>query len=150
MFQETPGVGPISMIITNLAAHAYAGETDLWCCADRTSSREMPDYVNPTRPRVPNPADPAEDYADKWARDPALEENFWQWHTQVKVDLARLPAVLSGSRLASDIRSTFRVELTREEIGRFEPRDRAATPVIVRSAPALHISTAPRPWGDRA
>jgi hypothetical protein len=99
---------------------------------------------------VPNPADPAEDYADKWARNPALEENFWLWHTQVKVDIARLPAVLSGSRLASDIRSTFRVELTQEEIGRFQPGDHSATRVIVRSAPALYIPTAPRPWGDGA
>lgn len=149
MFQENPGVGPISMIITNLAAHAYAGEADVWSALTNIVER-MPQYVNPTRPRVPNPADPAEDYADKWARDPAFEDNFWLWHTQVKVDLARLPAVLSGGRLASDIRRTFRVELTREEIGRFERGDRAATPVIVRSAPALHISTAPRPWGDRA
>ena len=103
------------MIITNLAAHAYAGEADVWSALTNIVER-MPQYVNPTRPRVPNPADPAEDYADKWARDPALEDNFWLWHTQVKVDIARLPAVLSGSRLASDIRSTFRVELTQEEI----------------------------------
>ncbi len=87
MFQKNPGVGPISMIITNLAAHAYAGETDVWSALTNIVER-MPQYVKPTRPRVPNPADPAEDYADKWARNPALEENFWLWHTQVKVDLA--------------------------------------------------------------
>lgn len=149
MFQGNPGVAPISMIITNLAARAYAGEADVWSALTNIVER-LPQYVNPTRPRVPNPADPAEDYADKWARNPPLEDNFWLWHTQVKVDIARLPAVLSGSRLASDIRSTFRVELTQEEIGRFQPGDHSATPVIVRSAPALYIPTAPRPWGDGA
>ena len=111
---------------------------------------QMPQYVNPTKPRVPNPADPAEDYADKWAMDPTLEDNFWLWHSQVKVDIARLPAVLAGNRLASDVRSAFRVELTPEEIGRFEPDHRPATLAIVQSAPALHITRAPRPWGDGA
>jgi len=149
MFRENPGVAPISMIITNLAAHAYAGEADVWSALTNIVER-LPQYVNPTRPRVPNPADPAEDYADKWARNPALEDNFWLWHTQVKVDIARLPAVLSGNRLASNIRSTFRVELTQEEIGRFQPADYPATPAIVRLAPALHVPTAPRPWGDGA
>jgi hypothetical protein len=149
MFHENPGVAPISMIITNLAAQAYAGEAEVWSALTNIVDR-LPRYVNPTRPRVPNPADPAEDYADKWARNPSLEDNFWLWHTQVKVDIARLPAVLSGSRLASDIRSTFRVELTQEEIGRFQPGDHPATPVIVRSAPVLYIPTAPRPWGDGA
>ncbi len=137
------------MIITNLAAHAYAGESDVWSALTNIVER-MPQYVNPSRPRVPNPADPAEDYADKWAKDPTLEDNFWLWHTQVKVDIARLPTFLSGKSLASDIRRTFRVEFTQEEIKQFEPREVPATPVIVRSAPALYVPTAPRPWGNGA
>ena len=151
MFQKNPGVGPISMIITNLAAYAYAGEADV-LSALTNIVEQMPQYVNPTKPRVPNPADPAEDYADKWAMDPVLEDNFWLWHTQVKIDIARLPAVIAGNRLVSEVRSTFRVELTPEEIGRFKPDDRAAIPAIVQTAPALHIATAtaPRPWGDGA
>ena len=60
MFRDNPLVGPISIIITNLAAHAYAGETDLGSALTNTVER-MPQYVNPTRPRVPNPANPAED-----------------------------------------------------------------------------------------
>jgi len=76
MFRDIPRVGPISMIITNLAAHAYGGEGDLFSALTNIVGR-MTEYVNPTRPRVPNPADPAEDYADKWAQDPTLEDNFW-------------------------------------------------------------------------
>jgi hypothetical protein len=101
--------------------------------------------VNPTRPRVPNPADPAEDYADKWAKDPVLEENFWLWHTQLKIDIAKLPTFLSGRRLASDVHGIFRVELTQDQIKLLEPQ---GAPVIVRSAPALYVPTAPRPWSD--
>ena len=149
MFRENPAAGPISMIITNLAAHAYAGEADVWSALTNIVER-MPQYVNPTRPRVPNPADPAEDYADKWAKDPALEDNFWLWHTQVKIDIARLPAFLSGQSLTSDVRRTFRVDLTQEEIKQFEQREAPATPMIVPAAPALYVPTAPRPWGDGA
>jgi hypothetical protein len=143
MFLDNPGLAPISMIITNLAAHAYAGEVDIWSAVTNIVER-MPQYVKPTRPRVPNPADPAEDYADKWAMNPALERNFWLWHSQVKVDIARLPAVLSSRTLDTDIRTMFRVELTHEELRRFEVREAPA----VRVAPALYIPTAPRPWGD--
>jgi hypothetical protein len=137
------------MIITNLAAHAYASEADVWSALTNIVER-MPQYVNTRRPRVPNPADPVEDYADKWAKDPTLEDNFWLWHTQVKIDIARLPTFLSGKSLASDVRRTFRVDLTQEEIKQFEPREVRATPLIVRSAPALYVPTAPRPWGDGA
>ena len=147
MFRKNPRVGPISMIITNLAAHAYGGEADV-AAALTNIVDAMPQYVNLARPRVPNPADPAEDYADKWSREPSLEDNFWMWHTQVRADIARLPGVLSGSRLASDVRRTFGVELTSEETRRFGRDDHSATLPIAVSAPALHIATAPRPWRD--
>jgi hypothetical protein len=48
----------------------------------------MHEFVRPEYPRIPNPADPAEDYADKWRKDLSLEDNFWKWLSQVKSDLA--------------------------------------------------------------
>ena len=71
MFRNDPLVGPISMIITNLAAQAYGGENDIWMATSNILER-MPGFVRSTRPRVPNPADPAEDYADKWTKNPDL------------------------------------------------------------------------------
>jgi hypothetical protein len=149
MFRDDPGVGPISMIITNLAACAYAGETDLFSAVTNIVER-MPQYVSPTRPRVPNPADPAEDYAEKWAKNPTLESNFWVWHTQVRTDFAKLPAFLTDNRLFADVRSTFRVDLTQDQLKQFEPCNVRPTPPVVRTAPVLSIPTAPRPWGDNA
>lgn len=146
MFEKNPGAGPISMIITNLATHAYAGEPDLGSALINIVER-MPQFVSPIRPRIPNPAHPAEDYADKWAKDPTLEDNFWLWHTQVKTDIVRLPSFQSSKSLAADIRSTFQVDLTQDEVKQFEPRGAQGAPAIARSAPALYIPTAPRPWG---
>jgi len=46
--------------------------------------------VNRTSPRVPNPVNPAEDFADRWS-DPAsqkhdLEAKFWKWLRQAQTD----------------------------------------------------------------
>jgi hypothetical protein len=146
MFKGDPSGGPISMIITNLAAHAYAGEADLWSAVSNVVER-MSQYVRPTRPRVPNPADPAEDYADKWAKNPQLESNFWAWHTQAKVDLAGLPMLLSSPNLASEIRAKFGVELTRDELERLQLQEASIGPALVVSAPIVRVPNAPRPWG---
>ena len=150
MFRDNPDAGPISMIITNLAAHAYSGEIDLGLALVNIVDK-MPQYVNSSRPRVPNPADPAEDYADKWVKEPALEDNFWLWHTQVKADIARIPSLLAGRNLASEVRTTFRVELNQDEIDLFAAPETAATSIVVGSGPVLYIPTAaPRPWGNSA
>jgi hypothetical protein len=145
MFRDHPEVSPISMIITNLAAHAYAGEADIFSALVNIVDK-MPQYVRPVRPRVPNPADPAEDYADKWSKDPILETNFWAWHAQVKSDIERIPSFLANKRLFSDVQSVFRVELTEAELKRFEvPTFQRPSHVV--AAPILSIATAPRPWG---
>jgi hypothetical protein len=146
MFRDNPGVGPISMIITNLASHAYAGEPDIFAALTNIVER-MPQYVKPGRPRVANPADPAEDYADRWTKDPALESNFWAWHTQAKSDIAKLPAFLSSDNLSLEIRRTFRVELSEEELRQFKANVIRPS-MAARAAPALSIPSAPRPWGQ--
>ncbi len=146
MFRDNPSVAPISMVITNLASHAYAGEPDIHSALTNIVDK-MPQFVRPSRPRVPNPADPAEDYADKWTKNPALESNFWAWHTQVRSDIAKLTAILSGNNLFSEVRRTFRVELTEDELRRFEAGGTRPAPVIIRTAPVVSIPSALRPWG---
>ena len=109
----------------------------------------MASYVKPARPRVPNPADPAEDYADKWATNPALEDNFWLWQTQLKADVAQLIKAGDHGRIGAAVRTIFDVELTREQLRDVEPQPREyASAVITRSAPALVLNSAPKPWSD--
>lgn len=147
MFRNDTDVAPISMIITNLAAHAYAGEADLGTALTNIVAR-MGTFVRASRPRVPNPADPAEDYADKWSRDARLETNFWKWHAAVSADVARLPEILRGNALEREVRTIFRVDLTQDELRSFEPRPTGGVPAAPRAAPTLIIPSAPRPWGD--
>lgn len=147
MFRDTSDLAPISMIITNLAARAYAGEADL---AEALGNivEKMPGFVRPSWPKVPNPADPAEDYADKWKYDPRLEKSFWDWHSAMKTDIAKLPSFLRGGRLKEEIIELFDVRLTEDEIRQFQSR--TATPTIVKAAPTLVIPSAPKPWGSHA
>jgi hypothetical protein len=146
MFQDDRELAPISMIITNLAAQAYGGETDLVTAITNIVAR-MGSFVRTSKPRVPNPADPMEDYADKWSRDPRLETNFWSWLEAVKAHLANLPSFLRGNTLSSEVRTIFRVDLTESELRRLESMPSMGHSVVPKAAPAIVISSAPRPWG---
>jgi hypothetical protein len=148
MFSDLPELKPISMIITNLAAQSYAGEEDTWS-ALQTIVERMPAFVNSQRPRVPNPADPAEDYADKWAKDSRLERNFWMWHEQAKADIASLPRLTTDRNLSSVVRRAFSIDLSDERLRAIQRTSGIVAPAIVRAAPAVHISNAARPWSDR-
>ena len=149
MFQQNLELAPISMIITNLATHAYNGEADIFTAVMGIVDR-MPSFIRAGWPRVPNPADPAEDYADKWAKDARLEQNFWTWHMQAKADLAVLPdLLLRGERLATRVRQMFQINLPQEQLRQYQPAA-ISTPSVARyAAPAISIASAPRPWGNR-
>lgn len=147
MFRQRLDVAPISMIITNLAAHAYGGETDL-ATALETIVEGMPNYVRPTLPRVPNPTHPAEDYADKWRKDARLEKSFWEWHAAVKADLATLSTLVGKSSLGRQTRNIFQVDLTEDELRSLGGDGGSPPNISVKTAPVLTIPTAARPWGQ--
>lgn len=146
MFRDQPSLAPISMIITNLAARAYSGEPDLTSALAGIVER-MPQYVNPMIPRVPNPADRAEDYADKWAKNSLLESNFWMWHTQLKLDISRLPAILAGNNLAAEVRRILSIDLSNQELAQFVRHANPPVPLMANAIAPLKISAPPRPWG---
>jgi len=143
---EVADLAPISMIITNLAARAYEGETDIGL-ALRNIVEKMPNFINPQRPRVPNPADPAEDYADKWRHDLRLEKSFWEWHATVRADIARLSAAIGDGSLKARAKSAFRVDLSDRELRQLTATGPATVATVARAAPAFYIPSAPRPWG---
>jgi hypothetical protein len=147
MFQKNPELAPISMILTNLATHSYNGASDIFAAVTEIIDR-MPSFIRAGRTRVPNPADPAEDYADKWTKEPQLEQNFWSWHMQVKADLAGLPDLLRGDRLTESVRRMFRLDLTQEQMQQFQPV-RTSVRNVSYAAPPIAITSAPRPWGNQ-
>lgn len=93
LFKDNEDSKPISVIITTLAAKAYNGESDLASALTNILSR-MGDYINSAVPLVPNPVNPAEDFADKWydadAAKYKLKENFDKWLYQARADFKAL------------------------------------------------------------
>jgi hypothetical protein len=79
---------PISVIITTLAAKAYKdvmsyGNGGLFYDILLDILDRMPSYINTLNgvPWISNPVNPNENFADKWASDARLEEEFYKWHS---------------------------------------------------------------------
>jgi hypothetical protein len=147
MFANAPDRAPISMIITNLAAHAYHGEQDLAVALSNIVTN-MERYVREQWPKVPNPAYLAEDFADKWRQSPELhlEMNFRSWMHQVRSDVQVLNA---ASHDAALIEARFGYRLTVEEEQRIISTSSAVfgAPFAHTRTPPTRIESAPKPWG---
>lgn len=150
MFKDSPEWKPLSMIITTLATLSYNGESELFEALTNILDR-MPNHVFSSQPRVPNPLNRKEDFADRWVRDHRFEQNFWAWHRQAKADIANLPKLIGRvPEIVRTARQRFGVDLTGEMQRNLEVTGAAPTPHIITSAPAVHIATPPKPWRRNA
>lgn len=112
MFREDPDGKPISIIITTLAARAYNGEADLAEAMAGILDR-MGQHVSSTKPRIPNPVDPAgEDFADRWSAQ--LEENFWRWLRQAREDFDSLGRATTATQLTESTKAAFGLNLSQD------------------------------------
>jgi hypothetical protein len=110
-FHDDPEGKPASIIITTLSARAYQGEAEIADAMDTILST-LRTLVNSTTPRVPNPVNPAEDFADRWS-DPAsrhrkLEAKFWDWLRQAERDF---------EAIGKERTPEFLVEAARDKLG---------------------------------
>jgi len=117
MFENDPDGKPISIIITTLAARAYQGESDLEAAFERIVTT-MGDFVQLTAPRVANPVNTAEDFADKWPRDSRLEANFRKWLTQVQKDFSFWGKSDDLAVIAKDVSERFGVHIDQAKLKR--------------------------------
>lgn len=143
MFHEHPQLKPISMLVTTLAARAYHGEQDLPTAIEGVLSR-MPALPASSAPFVPNPVNPGEDFADKWAMDRRLQESFNVWVIQARHDFRELFQLGDVTGIIKHADSRFAVPIT---------ETRAAQILGVGTAvgvgprpPQVIIHDAPRPW----
>jgi hypothetical protein len=147
MFADNPDSKPISIIITTLAGRAYVGEAGL-AQAMQNILPQMDSLINRKSPRVANPVNPAEDFADKWAtaegRAKKLEENFRAWLIQAKADFR----VIGSSNDAK-----FISEQAMQKLGsRLNPNDLTeklglALPVVTVFPKSHRIAESPaKPW----
>lgn len=110
-FTDDPDGKPQSIIITTLSARAYQGEAEIADALDMILSN-MGALVNPASPRVPNPVNPAEDFADRWS-EPAsrhnnLEAKFRSWLRRAQIDF---------DAIGKERKPELIVEMVREKLG---------------------------------
>lgn len=140
MFKDAPEGKPISCIITTLAATVYAGEGEVELALGNILTR-MRSAVKAQSPRVPNPVNPAEDFADKWLTPEGkrlrLEENFNQWLLQAQRDFEHV-ARASGRLLIEQARDKFGVQVREADAG-VDNRPTGPRIQVISAAP-------PPPW----
>jgi hypothetical protein len=75
---------PPSILITTLAARAYAGEQDLFTAACNVVNG-MTNFIEQRHGTwwIPNPAHEEENFADKWNEYPERRAAFFAWHNEI-------------------------------------------------------------------
>ncbi|HWB46112.1 MAG TPA: nucleotidyltransferase [Hyphomicrobiaceae bacterium] len=145
MFENNQDGKPISIIITTLAARAYTGQADLYSSLD-TVLISMAQLISPISPRVPNPVNPTEDFADKWGTSEGqklrLEQNFFLWLEQAKADFKHFTKSRDGTLLKEQASQKFGVTLSDSAIAGLL----GASEVAVAAPRVQVISSAAKPW----
>lgn len=87
-YNGSPNDKPVSILITTLAAQAYNNEANtLEALVSIVTS--MADYIEERNGVlwVENPVNPSENFADKWQEYPQRQKAFFEWLTQVEIDV---------------------------------------------------------------
>ncbi|MCY8696398.1 nucleotidyltransferase [Bacillus inaquosorum] len=140
---------PISIIITTLAAKAYAGESNVYTALNNILEA-MPQLINSSLPRVPNPVNPEEDFADRWGMEAynhlRLEDNFNMWLKQAQIDFSTLTTSTNLKELNEITNMKFYVSLEENEIHR-DLGFNSINKIASLREPKKHIIQDPaKPW----
>jgi len=149
MFKGYDDIKPISIIITTLAARAYAGESDVES-ALRTILSQMGNFVNSGSPRIPNPVDPDEDFADKWPTQDGktlqLERNFWSWLKQAQIDFDLIGSSDDMDFVTKQAKQKFSVGMNAAELLKQLGLIASSITVSAPKAHSINRNSSPKPW----
>ena len=147
--KDNPDSKPISIIITTLAARAYNGETDIVAALGNVLEK-MGGLVNPARPRVPNPVDPEEDFADRWYRQDCLhlrlEEHFNAWLLQARTDFQHITSTTDTEFLREQIEEKFSLRVNESELKKQLGISVASVNIITPKTHTIDRQDSARPW----
>lgn len=147
--KDKPDSKPISIIITTLAARAYNGETDIVAALGNVLEK-MGGLVSPSRPRVPNPVDPEEDFADRWYRQDCLhlrlEKNFNDWLLQARTDFQHITSTTDTEFLCEHIEEKFSLRVNESELKKQLGISVASVNIITPKTHTIDRQDSARPW----
>ena len=147
--KDNPDSKPISIIITTLAARAYNGETDIVAALGNVLEK-MGGLVNQTKPKVPNPVDPEEDFADRWYRQDCLhlklEKNFNAWLLQAKADFQHITSTTNTEFICGHIEEKFSLRVNESELKKQLGISDASVNIITPKIHTIDRQDSARPW----
>lgn len=91
VFEHDGNDKPISILITTLAGRVYSNQADLFVTLS-DSVKNMPEHIEIRSgvAWVPNPANPEENFAEKWEEHPQRKQKFFDWLKNLEKDLESL------------------------------------------------------------
>ncbi|RAV06668.1 nucleotidyltransferase [Paenibacillus sp. YN15] len=138
---------PISIIITTLAARAYNGEEDLVSALTNILAT-MAKHINTNTPRVPNPVNPAEDFADRWSmpecRHLNLEQNFKNWLYQAQSDLANITSTSDTTFITEQAQLKFGLKVSADKLAKGMGVNKELMATVTSKQHI--INDPPKPW----
>ncbi len=147
MFKDNEDSKPISVIITTLAAKSYNGEADLSSALSNILAR-MGGYINAAVPLVPNPVNPAEDFADKWYNQESahlrLKENFDKWLYQARADFKAICSKNDSQLIVEAADRGLDIQLDSNAVA----LALGLSAAIVSPTKTIHASD-PKPWYEQ-
>lgn len=137
---------PISIIITTLAAHAYQGEPDLRDALAGIVAR-LPSFAGVDEPRIENPVNREENFADKWAanKKPERRDAYERWRIKVQEDVDELGQFVTKAAASQHFNRAFGATLKADVADRIMP---TATVAATVAAPHIALRNEPRPWSN--
>lgn len=134
---------PISIILTTLSAHAYNGERDI---ADALFSilNNMDGFIlrdDRRRAIIPNPADPLENFADKWEKNPERERAFYDWLAQARADFAAIAGQDNVKDMSKRLSDHMGTDLAESAAARASGSTGSLLRGATAAAPAVAAST---------
>ncbi len=119
MFRQNVDSKPISIIITTLVAKTYNGEQSIFSALENILNT-MESFINPKTPRIPNPVDPNEDFADRWLMPQyiylKLEENFFLWLKQAQSDFKHLISTTDSTFITEQAERKYSVKINASKL----------------------------------
>ena len=147
--KDNPDSKPISIIITTLAARAYNGELDIVSALGNILGK-IGSFVNQAKPRVPNPVDPEEDFADRWYRNDCLhlrlEDNFNAWLLQAQKDFQHITSTTDAEFICEQMKEKFLLKVNNAELKKQLGVSAATVSIITPKTHTIDRQELAKPW----
>lgn len=129
---------PISIIITTLAAKIYQGQEDIYTALSDILNGINEDIVKQGgKFNIPNPANPEENFADKWNEDDKLSLAFFDWINNARDTFCRNVFKERKDQIVDALNESLGVKIMIDpdlgQEGKLPEAENSTSPIIIKN-----------------